>query len=193
MSVFLSSDYWRKRYSENTASWDLGAVSPPLMEFIDSIENKSLKILVPGCGYGHEGLYLFSKGFTAVHMLDFSYEPIDHIKKNNPRFPLTQLHVEDFFEHHGSYDLFIEQTLFCAIDPALREKYAKKVLSLLRDGGKLIGLLFDRTFEDGPPFGGNKEEYTKLFTPLFSSVRIEKCLNSIGPRCGTEVFIEMVK
>jgi SAM-dependent methyltransferase len=193
MSNFLSSEYWNDRYIQNDTGWDIGMVSPPIKEYLDVQQDRNLKILIPGCGMGHEGKYLFERGFEKVHLLDFSPEPILKFQSQNPKFPSNQLHIENFFEHRGNYDLIIEQTLFCAIDPDLRVKYAKKVLSLLRDGGKLVGLLFDRIFEGGPPFGGNKEEYSKLFNPLFSSVQIEKCMNSIGPRNGTEVFIEMVK
>ena len=193
MTEFLSSDYWNKRYSDESTGWDLGQISPPIREYVDSLEDRSLKILIPGCGFGHEGMYLYSKGFPNVHLLDFSVEPMKIIRQKYPEFPLSHLHVQDFFKHEGSYDLIIEQTLFCAIDPSLRDAYAQKSHSLLKEGGKLVGLLFDRSFDGGPPFGGNSQEYEELFTAYFAKVKIEPCRNSIEPRKGTEVFIEMVK
>jgi thiopurine S-methyltransferase len=30
------------------------------------------------------------------------------------------------------------------------------MFDLLQDGGKLVGVLFNREFEGGPPFGGSK-------------------------------------
>ena len=193
MTEFLSSDYWSKRYSDESTGWDLGQISPPIKEYVDTLEDHSLNILIPGCGYGHEGLYLHNKGFKDVHLLDFSIEPIKHIQQLQPDFPASHLHVEDFFEHIGSYDLIIEQTLFCAVDPSLRPAYVQKVHSLLRTGGKLVGVLFDRPFDGGPPFGGSKTEYIELFSSCFQNVKIETCLNSVGPRMGTEVFIEITK
>jgi hypothetical protein len=39
--------------------------------------------------------------------------------------------------------------------------------NLLNDHGILAGLLFNRSFDVSPPFGGSKEEYEKLFSGAF--------------------------
>jgi thiopurine S-methyltransferase len=116
---------------------------------------------------------------------------LDDFQKRNPNFPKEHLHQKDFFKHEGEYDLIIEQTLFCAIDPSLRSTYAQKVAELLKEGGKLVGLFFNREFEGGPPFGGSKEEYLWYFSSLFSTVQMEECYNSTGPREGNELFIKI--
>jgi hypothetical protein len=193
MSEFLSAEYWNNRYLNDLFGWDLGQVSPPIKEYIDGISERDVKILIPGCGAGYEGEYLFKNGFTNVHLLDFAPQSLSKFKFRNPDFSLTNLHVGDFFLHEGKYDLIFEQTLFCAIDPTLRAAYAEKVSSLLNSGGKLVGLLFDRDFEGGPPFGGSKSEYMGIFKPFFSVVSMEPCYNSIGPRAGTELFIQLTK
>ena len=54
----------------------------------------------------------------------------------------------DFFDHAGVYNLIIEQTFFCALDPSLRGSYVEKMHSLLADGGKIAGVLFDKEFEN---------------------------------------------
>ena len=72
-----------------------------------------------------------------------------------------------FFEHKGNYDLIIEQTFFCALPPTMRQKYVWKMHQLLRDSGKIVGLLFNKIFESGPPFGGSKAEYVSLFKDAF--------------------------
>lgn len=64
---------------------------------------------------------------------------------------------------------------------------------LLAKDGKIIGLLFNRTFESGPPFGGSQEEYELLFQQSFDFVKIEDCQNSAIPRAGSELFIELQK
>ena len=86
--------------------------------------------------------------------------------------------------------MIIEQTLFCAITPSMRQKYVQKVHDLLENKGKLVGILFDCSFENGPPFGGTKEEYQLLFSKEFKHVEITTCYNSIAPRAGKEVFIK---
>ena len=101
---------------------------------------------------------------------------------------------EDFFRHEGSYDLIIEQTFFCAIPPHRRKEYAEKAASLLKDNGKVTGVLFDTSFEkQGPPFGGNASEYRTVFEPVFIIKTMNECYNSIAQRAGTEVFINLIK
>lgn len=189
----LSADYWNNRYKESTDFWDLKEISPPFKAYIDQLLDKNLRILIPGCGYGYEGKYLFDKGFKNVFLLDFAEEPLLNFRKENPEFPVENLIKDDFFTHTGKYDLILEQTLFCAIDPKLRRDYSKKTSELLDLKGKLVGLLFNREFDLEPPYGGNKEEYLTYFTPFFSTVEMENCYNSILPRMGSELFVKMVK
>jgi SAM-dependent methyltransferase len=193
MSKELNDSYWNDRYLEQNTGWDLGEITPPLKAYIDQLKQKNTRVLIPGCGKGHEGTYLFEQGFTEVHMLDFAQEPISFFQSRNPNFPVDHLHVENFFTHQGSYDLMLEQTLFCALDPSLRSKYAEKAASLLKPGGSLVGLLFNRDFEGGPPFGGAEQEYRGYFEPYFKQIRMEVCYNSIKPREGSELFIHLIK
>lgn len=189
----LDANFWNDLYINHDTGWNIGTISTPIKEYIDQLDNKNLRILIPGCGLGHEGRYLHEQGFKNTHLLDFSQEAIDTFQEQNPGFPKENLHVEDFFSHQGEYDLIIEQTLFCALDPSLRQKYSDKTSELLKKGGKLVGLLFNREFEEGPPFGGTKEEYEQYFKPNYSVIRMEECYNSIEKRKGTELFIRMTK
>lgn len=85
--------------------------------------------------------------------------------------------------------MIIEQTFFCALNPSLRNKYAKKMNELLHPKGKIIGLLFQFPLtEDGPPFGGSENEYVKLFSNNFKIKTLETAYNSIKPREGRELF-----
>ena len=101
---------------------------------------------------------------------------------------------EDFFEHKSEYDLIIEQTFFCAINPSERQNYAKKTHELLVRRGKLAGLLFDDPLnDDHPPIGGYKTEYVEYFKPYFELKVFERAYNSIKPGMGRELFILLVK
>ena len=189
----LDKDYWTSRYQNADAVWDLGEVSRPIKEYIDQLEVDDRKILIPGCGNGHEGEYLLQNGFQYVYFLDFSELPLENIKSRCPAIPDNHLICNSIFDLEGSFDLIIEQTLFCALDPSLREDYVKKLASLLTPNGKIVGLLFNVELEDGPPFGGSKAEYLALFGKYFEEVNIDDCYNSIPKREGKEVFISMKK
>lgn len=190
----LDASYWNSRYQANDSGWDIGAVSTPLKAYIDQLTNKQLSVLIPGAGNAYEAEYLHHNGFQNVHLVDYATEALDNFNKRVPDFPAQNLHAENFFEHSGQYDLIIEQTFFCAIDPSLRARYASTMNSLLKPGGKLVGLLFnDKLNADRPPFGGSREEYIAYFEPYFGFTVFETAYNSITPRAGRELFINLRK
>lgn len=187
--MILNEKYWTDRYKENRIKWDIGKISTPIKEYIDQIEDKSLKILIPGSGNSHEAEYLHLQGFKNVFVIDLSNIPLANLKKRVPSFPEDHLIQGDFFDLDLQFDLIIEQTFFCALNIELRPKYVEKMNSLLLTNGKLVGLFFDFPLTDsGPPFGGSKLEYKKLFEPYFKIQKLEKCYNSISPRSGNELF-----
>ena len=189
----MEKSFWESRYEQQQTGWNIGSVSTPIKEYLDQLTDKNVRILIPGCGFGFEAIYAHTLGFTQVYVLDFVQEALDKFKVNCPSFPSEHIIQADFFEFEGTFDLIIEQTLFCAIDPKMREAYTQKVSQLLGEGGKLVGLLFDRTFESGPPHGGTKAEYASLFAPFFREISIEPAYNSIAAREGSEVFIRFLK
>ena len=189
----LDDAYWTARYAERRDGWDIGNVSRPLQEYFDQLTQKDLRILIPGCGRGYEGLYLLQLGFKNVYFMDLSATPLEYIQSQAPELPADQLLQANFFEHEEQYDLIIEQTMFCAIDPSFRTDYAKQASRLLKPGGKLVGVMFNRDFEGGPPFGGTKEEYLGYFEPHFKTVEMNECYNSIAPRMGSELFVKMIR
>jgi SAM-dependent methyltransferase len=192
--MILDAPYWEGRYASKNTGWDIGDISTPIKVFIDGLSDKSLRVLIPGAGNGHEAIYMREKGFDKVTVLDWSVSALNNIKSASPGFPDDYLIKGDFFEHLGQYDLILEQTFFCAIDPKLREKYAAKVSQLLKPQGRLVGLLFDAPLnEDHPPFGGHKEEYLSYFKPHFAIKTFERAYNSIDARKGRELFIQLIK
>lgn len=190
----LNDKFWDNRYINNETGWDLGKPSPPIKNYIDQLTNKELRILIPGCGNAYEAEYLFDKGFKNVFLIDLSATALSQFENRVPTFPKNHLICDDFFNHKEVYDIMIEQTFFCAINPNLRFEYAKHTSSILKPNGKLIGLLFDAPLnKEHPPFGGNKEEYLTYFTPYFSINVMETAKNSIEPRVGRELFINLSK
>lgn len=190
----LNSQYWEERYKKNEIGWDVGTISIPLKDYIDQIQDKTIKILIPGAGNSHEFEYLIDNGFQNIFVLDFAQSPLDNIRKRVPNCNTNQLIKSDFFEHESNYDLIIEQTFFCALDPSLRKDYVQKMKSLLNPKGRIIGLLFQFPLtEAGPPFGGSKEEYISLFEKDFNLKTLETAHNSIKPREGNELFFIFTK
>jgi len=191
----LDNNYWSNRYSSHTAAWDMGQISTPLKAYFDQLTNKDIAILIPGCGNAYEAGYLLQKGFTNITLLDISTFLCEQLEEKLAPYLSTGLKIicGDFFHHQGQYDLIAEQTFFCALTPSLRKAYVEKTHELLTPGGKLVGLLFNRQFDGGPPFGGSEPEYRELFRQKFMVEMMAECYNSIAPRKGTELFIKLVK
>lgn len=182
--------YWDERYRQHETKWDIGDISIPLKVYFDQLPDKAISILIPGCGNSYEAAYLLEQGFTNITLIDISPLLTEELSKKFADQSGKQLTIitGDFFELQAQYDLIIEQTFFCALQPSQRGDYVKKMHELLKPGGKLVGVLFDRAFEGGPPFGGSKAEYEPLFGSTFSLRTMEPCYNSIKPRAGTELF-----
>ena len=185
----FDQNFWTERYQNNSTGWDLGKASLPLVSYIDSIGSKDLKILIPGAGNAYEAEYLWTSGFKNIHIVDIAEPPLNNLKQRLPQLPASQLIHQDFFDHIGSYDLILEQTFFCALDPKLRSAYCKHTNDLLKKGGLLSGVLFDFPLNySGPPFGGSLAAYKALFQTRYSIKTLEPCYNSEASREGKELF-----
>jgi len=189
----MSKNFWDSRWESKQIGWDLGMISPPLKEYFDQINDKELEILIPGCGNAYEAEYLFNIGFKNIFIVEISQGAINSFIKRCPAFPERNIFHSDFFELTKQFDLIIEQTFFCALTPDLRLDYVKQMTKLLKQNGKLAGLLFNTDFVGGPPYGGNEEEYLELFSTTFEIVKMEKAHNSIKPRKNKELFIILKK
>ena len=186
----FNRSFWKERYKDQNTGWDIGYPSTPIQNYIEQLTDKEISILIPGCGNGYEAEFLHDSGFKNVTILDIVENPLKNFNKRVPSFPKEHLIHANFFNHQKKYDLILEQTFFCALEPKLRKDYVKKMHELLHKKGKLFGLLFDFPLTSkGPPFGGEKEEYIKLFSKYFKLKTIEKSHNSIEDRKGKELFI----
>lgn len=196
MSNLLDDNFWSTRYIENSTGWDLGQVSPPIEAYIDQLTDKNISVLIPGCGNSHEAEHILSAGFKKVTLVDISEVLVDRLKikfeKEIADGRCEVIHA-DFFDLKGTFNLVIEQTFFCAIDPSLRSNYAQKMAELLKPGAKVAGVMFEMEKPEGPPFGGNSEEYLNYFTPFFEINTMEPCHNSIESRAGKELFVILQK
>ena len=195
MTQQLSEEYWNNRYLNNDFGWDVGAVSTPLQTYFDQLKDKNIKILVPGAGNAYEAEYLVNEGFKQVYVCDLAQEPLNNLKKRCPAIPQHHLIKGDFFElQETHFDLIVEQTFFCAINPTLRQKYFEQMHALLAKNGKLVGVMFNDVLNaDHPPFGGSQSEYQNYFKHLFDIKSYEACYNSVKPRAGRELFVNLIK
>jgi hypothetical protein len=189
-----ASEYWNDRYVREDTPWDTGKPVPPLHRIISGLNQRDIRILIPGAGRGYEAILLRSMGFQNVYVCDWAEQALDALRQMDMDFPEDHLLCGDFFALELQVDLILEHTFFCAIPRSMRIPYVQKAHQLLNSGGAIAGLLFSREFEaPGPPFGGSEEEYRSLFSPHFAIRELTPALDSIAPRLGSELQFRFEK
>lgn len=190
----MDKSFWESRWQEQNTGWDIGYANPAICNFMKQYSNKDAAILIAGCGNAYEAEFLIQNGFTNITLIDIAATAVKHLQEKFQQENAITILCEDYFEHNGIYDVQIEQTFFCAINPSQRADYAKKAHSLLNENGTLMGVLFNREFEKaGPPFGGTEEEYLDYLKPYFDLKIFENCHSSVPQRQGSELFINLIK
>lgn len=170
---------WNSRYLDADTPWDKGAPSPIIEELMAKLPQffqAGSKVLIPGCGRGHDS-QPFLKENMLVTGLDISSEALADAAKvygenENIRWITDDIfHMpDDQLEH---YDIIWEHTCYCAIQPALRQDYVHSMLSLLKPNAYFIGTFFTETgipIEQGPPFFTSRDDVFKNFDRKFHLV-----------------------
>jgi SAM-dependent methyltransferase len=138
---------WNARYDHEDTPWDLGGPSPVLRAVLDLglLAGRS-RVLVPGCGRGHDVLQLAERGHRSVGV-DFAESAIGWLlnEAESRDLPVEGL-TQDIFALEdaaaGSYDGAWEYTCFVALPPAQRGRYAALVSHLVRPGGRFVHAVF---------------------------------------------------
>ena len=74
------ADVWEARYRRGETGWDRGKVSPALYHWLDSGVVTPCRILVPGCGRGHEVIQLAAAGFDVL-TVDIAPSAVASVRK----------------------------------------------------------------------------------------------------------------
>jgi len=163
---------WQSRYEQHDTPWDQGAPAPELVRYLGT-GSISGRVLVPGCGRGHEVLALAARPGCAAGGLDLSSTALAEASKNaRTRGLVAEFVTGDFFRlppaMAGTFDWLVEHTCFCAIAPKLRPDYVRAAAGALREGGRIFGIFYlTPDVESGPPFAVSREELAALFDPHF--------------------------
>lgn len=167
-------DLWSKRYTDKDMGWDMGQPSPSLVWAVDKLKLPKMRIAVLGSGVGHDAFYLSEKGHK-VTGFDFSSEAIAQAQVKYPANENLQWVCHDVFQmadsYRQSFDLIVEHTCFCAIDPVRRQELVSVWKDILTEEGQILGVFFVMPKSYGPPYGATEQEiYERLeknFRPNF--------------------------
>jgi SAM-dependent methyltransferase len=184
-------EFWEQRYAGGDDRWELGRAAPPLARWLaDHPPRAGARALVVGCGRGHEARLLARAG-ARVTAIDFAAAAIADARAVEPQLAIDY-RVQDLFTLEGErFELVVEHTCFCAIDPARRAEYARVIRSVLDDDGALVALFFTHRRPGGPPFGVSRDELHAIFSDRFAFAHEETPRDSVAARAGEELLARL--
>ncbi|KAK3714471.1 hypothetical protein LTR37_007777 [Vermiconidia calcicola] len=195
---------WEEMWQRHITPWNRNQPNPALT---DALKEKTYlvespfkdtgggrvrkKVLVPGCGRGHDVLLFASYGYDA-YGLDASSTAIEAARGllseqgKNQRYPVRNIQSgrgevkfvsANFFENdflslthttksERTFDLIYDYTFLCALEPSMRPQWAARMGELLSSTGRLICMEFPLGKDPklgGPPHGLGHELYEQLF------------------------------
>lgn len=180
---------WNSAYENDDTPWDKGFAAPPLAEFLELLNCGKVgrrvhasrssamlgKILVPGCGSGHD-VRLLSKHGAEVTGLDIAPSALKKAsgfsKTGAERYALGDfIHLDE--KYHGVFDWVFEHTCLCAIEPSQRAAYVQSLKQVLKPGGDFLAIFFREVSDytgDGPPHPISGDDIEALFANDFELV-----------------------
>ena len=153
--------FWQERFNNNDTPWDRGEASPQLRAWLDAGVLQPCRILLPGCGTGHEAALLAARGFD-VTAIDYAPAAVARTRARLAEAKLDANIVEAdalTWQPDSAFDAIYEQTCLCAIHPDLWTAYAAQLHRWLKRGGTLYALFAQIVrpgaatgFVEGPPY-----------------------------------------
>ena len=195
---------WEQHYRESHTPWDRGEPAPPLIHWLETHPDEmSGRVLVPGCGIGHDVRAIARvRPRASVVGLDISPTAVKQARTIAPA-GVERYRDGDLFDLPegmlDSFDWVFEHTCFCAIDRESRGDYVRAVWTALRPGGQLLGVFYLDPYSEGhspgedPPHGCSLEELRELFE---ASRRFRICETNLPERAypgreGREIVVWM--
>lgn len=188
---------WQQFYASGETPWDRGGPAPPLLQWLETHRLHG-RVLVPGCGTGHDVVALAGSGASRVVGLDIAPGGVAAATARTTGLSQVSIIEGDLFEYaggagRGQFDWVFEHTCFCAIPRERRDDYVSAVASALKPGGSLLAIFYLHPWdagedqEQGPPFRSEVAELDRRFSSLFTLVESYVPTVSYSGREGKEL------
>jgi SAM-dependent methyltransferase len=146
-----SPEFWEMRYQAAFTPWDARAVPSRLREHVAKHRPEG-RVLVPGCGSGHDVRFLAEAGLD-VQGIDFSTAALEAALPILGPFA-DRAKQADFFGPgiEGPWAMVYERAFLCALPRRLWTGWSARLTKLLAPGGLLAGFFYFSEGDRGPPF-----------------------------------------
>jgi thiopurine S-methyltransferase len=179
----LEPEDWIRRWAERRIGFHRTTVQPWLVDHVRRLAPQGDEcVLVPLCGKSVDLTWLEQRGHSVVGV-DVAEQGLREFlaeqgrgaaEHSSPPFTVfatgrIELWCGDFFaldpRRHGDFPAILDRAALVAMEPRRRPDYARRLLSLLRPGGRLllVGLEYDEAKMAGPPFSVTRSEVARHF------------------------------
>lgn len=189
----MTPEDWKDAWRAGATPWDAGGSAPALKTLLERGVVPAGRVLVPGCGAGHD-LATLARSDREVVGLDLSDHARAKFLAAHPDLPGSVTYeVADFFSYQptaGGFDFVWDYTFFCALDPSQRTEWSEQMKRLVHPSRLLATLLFP--FEDplsdreGPPWPVNTAMVGDLLNDAFEQVEVSEAHQTHPGREGRE-------
>ncbi|OLL33359.1 thiopurine S-methyltransferase [Burkholderia sp. SRS-W-2-2016] len=183
-----SPEFWDERFERHFTPWDQAGVPSAFRAFAE--RHRDAAVLIPGCGSAYEAVWLARQG-NPVRAIDFSAAAVAAAREQLGAQDAQLVEQADFFTYEPPFEpaWIYERAFFCALPPARRADYVRRMAELLPSGGLLAGFFFLGATPKGPPFGTERSELDALFAPYFELIEDEPVADSIAVFAGRERWL----
>lgn len=169
-------EFWQQRFAAQHTPWDRAAVNPALEALLAAgLIGAGARVLVPGCGAGHEVARLAAAG-CRVQAVDYTPQAVALTRQRLAQAGLAAEVVEaDLLSWTpdaawGGFDLVWEQACLCALHPDRWAEYAVRLARWVVPGGTLVLLAMQVERDgrregrvEGPPYHCDVNAMRALF------------------------------
>lgn len=186
------ANFWSDIYRTEEPGWDLNEPAPFLKDVLPQLKLNRQRVLVLGCGKGHDAAFLAQQGHI-VTAIDFSSEAINGAHEKYGHISGLEFLQADVFQlpqnQFGPFDLIVEHTCFCAVDPQLRNDLVQVWKKQLVEGGHFLGAFYVMSKRVGPPYGGSEWEIRERLKSHFDFRFWTRWRHSLPRRLGKELVV----
>jgi putative acetyltransferase len=168
-----NAEFWKAAWEEGRTGFHQKEFHEKLLQYFPGFHpKKGQNVFVPLCGKTKDIVWLHDQGLL-VSGIELHAPAVQEFFDENPDMRgEVSITCGDFFEvkEKNHYDFIYDRAALVALPQGMRKVYAKKILQMLKPGGKylLISYEYDPSELSGPPFSVTEQEIHELYQSNFS-------------------------